>query len=124
MIERAVRVATERVLDFFPILRERKGQPAGRLSGGEQQQLAIARALLSEPRILLLEDEPSLGLAVRTIDEVYLILEQLNRDGVSVLVVEQSVMRAFAAAQRTYVLRNGLVELEGRPHDLVSSERF
>ena len=119
----AVRVATERVLDFFPILRERQGQPAGRLSGGEQQQLAIARALLSEPRILLL-DEPSLGLAVRTIDEVYLILEQLNRDGVSVLVVEQSVMRAFAAAQRTYVLRNGLVELEGRPHDLVSSERF
>jgi len=119
----AVRIATERVLDFFPILRERQGQPAGRLSGGEQQQLAIARALLSEPRILLL-DEPSLGLAVRIIDEVYLILEQLNRDGVSVLVVEQSVMRAFAAAQRTYVLRNGLVELEGRPHDLVSSERF
>jgi branched-chain amino acid transport system ATP-binding protein len=78
---------------------------------------------LSEPRILL-RDEPSLGLAVRIIDEVYLILEQLNRDGVSVLVVEQSVMRAFAAAQRTYVLRNGLVELEGRPHDLVSSERF
>jgi branched-chain amino acid transport system ATP-binding protein len=119
----AVRAATERVLDYFPILRERYAQPAGHLSGGEQQQLAIARALLSEPRILLL-DEPSLGLAVRIIDEVYAILERLNRDGVSVLVVEQSVMRAFSVAQRTYVLRNGLVELEGRPNEIASSEEF
>jgi branched-chain amino acid transport system ATP-binding protein len=119
----AVRAATERVLEFFPILRERYTQPAGRLSGGEQQQLAIARALLSEPRLLLL-DEPSLGLAARIIDEVYEILDRLNRHGVSVLVVEQSVARAFAAAERTYVLRNGVVELEGRPHDLISSERF
>jgi branched-chain amino acid transport system ATP-binding protein len=119
----AVHTATERVLDFFPILRARHAQPAGRLSGGEQQQLAIARALLSEPRILLL-DEPSLGLAVRIIDEVYEILERLNRQGVSVLVVEQNVMRAFTVAQRTYVLRNGLVELEGRPDELASSEKF
>jgi branched-chain amino acid transport system ATP-binding protein len=117
------RAGTERVLEYFPILRERYGQPAGRLSGGEQQQLAIARALLSEPRILLL-DEPSLGLAARIIDEVYEILGRLNRDGVSVLVVEQSVMRAVAAAERTYVLRNGIVELEGRPNDLVTDPTF
>ncbi len=114
------RSSRERVLEYFPILRERHAQAAGHLSGGEQQQLAIARALLSEPRLLLL-DEPSLGLAVRIIDEVYDILERLNRDGISVLVVEQSVMRAFAAAERTYVLRNGAVELEGRAGDLTSA---
>ncbi len=114
------RSSRERVLEYFPILRERRAQAAGHLSGGEQQQLAIARALLSEPRLLLL-DEPSLGLAVRIIDEVYDILERLNRDGISVLVVEQSVMRAFAAAERTYVLRNGAVELEGRAGDLTSA---
>jgi branched-chain amino acid transport system ATP-binding protein len=117
------RAATERVLDYFPILRERYAQPAGSLSGGEQQQLAIARALLSEPRILLL-DEPSLGLAVRIIDEVYEILGRLNRDGISVLVVEQSIARALAAAERTYVLRNGIVELEGSSNDLLTNSAF
>ena len=117
------RAATERVLEYFPILRERYGQPAGRLSGGEQQQLAIARALLSRPRLLLL-DEPSLGLAVRIIDEVYEILSRLNRDGISVLVVEQSIARALAAAERTYVLRNGIVELEGGSNDLFGDSAF
>jgi len=117
------RAATERVLEYFPILRERYGQPAGRLSGGEQQQLAIARALLSRPRLLLL-DEPSLGLAVRIIDEVYEILSRLNRDGISVLVVEQSIARALAAAERTYVLRNGIVELEGGSNELFGNSAF
>jgi branched-chain amino acid transport system ATP-binding protein len=117
------RAATERVLEYFPILRERYGQPAGRLSGGEQQQLAIARALLSRPRLLLL-DEPSLGLAVRIIDEVYEILSRLNRDGISVLVVEQSIARALAAAERTYVLRNGIVELEGGSNELFGDSAF
>ena len=117
------RAATERILEYFPILRERYGQPAGRLSGGEQQQLAIARALLSRPRLLLL-DEPSLGLAVRIIDEVYEILSRLNRDGISVLVVEQSIARALAAAERTYVLRNGIVELEGGSNELFGDSAF
>ena len=121
--EPRARAATERVLEYFPILRERYGQPAGRLSGGEQQQLAVARALLSRPRLLLL-DEPSLGLAVRIIDEVYEILSRLNRDGISVLVVEQSIARALAAAERTYVLRNGIVELEGGSNELVSHSAF
>jgi len=121
--EPGARTATERVLEYFPILRERYGQPAGRLSGGEQQQLAIARALLSRPRLLLL-DEPSLGLAVRIIDEVYEILSRLNRDGISVLVVEQSVARALAAAERTYVLRNGIVELEGGSNELFGHSAF
>jgi ABC-type branched-subunit amino acid transport system ATPase component len=119
----AARADTERVLQYFPILRERYGQTAGRLSGGEQQQLAIARALLSAPRILLL-DEPSLGLAARVIDEVYEILCRLNDDGISVLVVEQSTARALAASTRTYVLRNGMVELEGRPRDLLRDSAF
>ena len=102
----------ESVLAYFPVLRERYNGPAGKLSGGEQQQLAIARALLSRPRLLLL-DEPSLGLAPRVIEQVYEILDRLNHDGLAILLVEQSATRALAAASRSYVLRNGNIELEG-----------
>src|SRR5579883_582581 len=111
------------VLDYFPILRERLRSPAGKLSGGEQQQLAIARALLSSPQLLLL-DEPSLGLAPLIIDQVYEILARLNRDGSSVLLIEQNATRALAASDRTYVLRNGVIELAGRSTELIDDPRF
>jgi len=98
------------ILDSFPILRERFRGMAGNLSGGEQQQLAIARALLQRPRLLMI-DEPSLGLAPLVIDQVYESLRKLNADGLTLLVVEQSTARVLDLATRVYVLRNGDVVL-------------
>jgi branched-chain amino acid transport system ATP-binding protein len=100
----------ERVLDAFPILRDRLSGIAGNLSGGEQQQLAIARALLQRPRLLMI-DEPSLGLAPLVIDQVYASLRALNAEGLTLLVVEQSTARVLDLATRVYVLRNGGVVL-------------
>lgn len=98
------------VLDVFPILRDRFRGIAGNLSGGEQQQLAIARALLQRPRLLMI-DEPSLGLAPLVIDQVYASLRKLNEGGLSLLVVEQSTARVLDLATRVHVLRNGKVVL-------------
>jgi branched-chain amino acid transport system ATP-binding protein len=95
---------------LFPVLDERSDQPAGRLSGGEQQQLAIARALMARPQLLLL-DEPSLGLAPTLIERVYSTIATLRARGLTVLVVEESAARAMAAADRIYVMRNGAVVL-------------
>jgi len=100
----------ERVLGMFPILRERFRGIAGNLSGGEQQQLAIARALLQRPRLLMI-DEPSLGLAPLVIDQVYASLKELNAAGLTLLVVEQSTARVLDLASRVYVLRGGRVVL-------------
>jgi branched-chain amino acid transport system ATP-binding protein len=100
------------VLELFPILRQRLKGHAGKLSGGEQQQLAIARALLSAPKLLLL-DEPSLGLAPLVIDQVYETLAALNASGLTILLMEQNANRALLASDRAYVLRHGAVELEG-----------
>lgn len=96
----------ERELDRFPILRERYGQPAGLLSGGEQQQLAIARALMSRPRVLLL-DEPSLGLSPRLVDLVFETVAHLRQEGLTIVLVEQNATRAVELADRTAVLRTG-----------------
>ncbi|MGD9912966.1 MAG: ATP-binding cassette domain-containing protein [Rhizobiaceae bacterium] len=102
----------EEVLERFPILRSRLKGYAGRLSGGEQQQLAIARALLSGPRLLLL-DEPSLGLAPLMIEQVYETLSTLSASGLTILLMEQNANRALLAGDRAYVLRHGTIELEG-----------
>lgn len=102
----------ERVFQQFPVLEERLKTSAGKLSGGEQQQLAIARALMTQPKLLLV-DEPALGLAPQIVDRVYDILTKLRRDGMSLLVVEQSTERAMAIANRIYVMRNGEIKFSG-----------
>ncbi|MCH8979301.1 MAG: ABC transporter ATP-binding protein [Armatimonadetes bacterium] len=100
----------EKVLDRFPRLRERIRQSAGTLSGGEQQMLAICRALMSRPRLMLL-DEPSMGLAPNLVTEIFAIIEQLNKDGTTILLVEQNAHRALEIADRAYVLETGNIVL-------------
>jgi len=109
--------AKERLLERFPVLARYHDTPAGKLSGGEQQQLAIARALLSAPGILLL-DEPSLGLAPKMVDLVFEVVAELRTQGVGVLLVEQNALRAVAVADRSYVLRRGEVVLAGTWEEL------
>jgi branched-chain amino acid transport system ATP-binding protein len=110
-------------LNHFPILRERLKAPAGKLSGGEQQQLVIARALLTKPKILLL-DEPSLGLAPALIDRVYEILAFLREQGTTILVVEESATRALGIAHRIYVMNTGIITLAGAGRDLQDTAEF
>ena len=100
-----------RMFDFFPVLGERRGQPAGYLSGGEQQMLAIARALMSEPRYLLL-DEPSLGLAPRIVAQIRDLIVRLNEEGTSILLVEQNAAMALSIADHGYVLETGTIALD------------
>jgi branched-chain amino acid transport system ATP-binding protein len=102
----------ERVLDLFPRLRERIGQAGGTLSGGEQQMLAIGRALMSRPRLLLL-DEPSLGLAPLMVERIFEVIDDLKRQGLTILLVEQNVHHALDSADRAYVLETGRITLDG-----------
>ncbi|MGI6161432.1 MAG: ABC transporter ATP-binding protein [Christensenellales bacterium] len=108
----------ERVLCIFPILRDRLNLPAGTLSGGQQQMLAIARAMVMDPKLLIL-DEPSLGLAPIIVDEVFEILENLKSVGVSILIIEQNLVKALQLADRGYVLETGHVVLKGPSQDLL-----
>ncbi len=110
-----------RIYELFPILRERSEQTAGTLSGGQQQMLAIGRALLGRPRLLLL-DEPSMGLAPRLVEEIFRVVQELNQQGVTILLVEQNARAALAIADRGYVLETGRVVLSATAEELLQDE--
>ncbi|WP_408669028.1 ABC transporter ATP-binding protein [Jatrophihabitans sp.] len=112
----------EHVLELFPRLRERIKQPAGTLSGGEQQMLAIGRALMGKPRLLLL-DEPSMGLAPLIVKQIFDIVREINTSGVTVLIVEQNAAQALGLANRGYVLETGELVLSGTGRELLADDR-
>ena len=111
----------QKMYDRFPRLKERKDQPAGTLSGGEQQMLAIARALMAKPKILLM-DEPSLGLAPLIVREIFQIIRQLNEEGVTILLVEQNVKMALTVADHVYLIEQGNVTFNGNPSEIQQDE--
>ncbi|KHK04292.1 ABC transporter ATP-binding protein [Desulfovibrio sp. TomC] len=117
-----IRADEDHSYTLFPVLRERRNQMGGTLSGGEQQMLAIGRALLARPKLLLL-DEPSLGLAPLVVENIFEIIEQINKDGVTVLLVEQNAQMALQIAHRGYVLETGRVTLEGPAGDLLDDPK-
>jgi branched-chain amino acid transport system ATP-binding protein len=110
----------KRAFTLFPILRERHGQVAGTLSGGEQQMLAVGRALMSQPKLLLL-DEPSLGLAPQVVERIFQVLKEVSDAGVALLLVEQNAHKALQIAHRAYVLETGEVVMEGTGKELLAS---
>jgi branched-chain amino acid transport system ATP-binding protein len=109
----------EEIMTLFPVLRERQSQPAGYLSGGEQQMLAIGRALMSRPSLLLL-DEPSLGLAPKIVSQIFEAIRGLRAEGVTIIVVEQNVQKALSLADRAYVLESGRIVMEGPANELAA----
>jgi branched-chain amino acid transport system ATP-binding protein len=111
----------ETVLRLFPLLGERKGQRAETLSGGEQQQLAIARGLMSRPSLLML-DEPSLGIMPKLVSEIFRTIHEISQKGVTVFLVEQNVYEALSISDRAYVLQTGRIVLEGKGDDLLKSD--
>jgi branched-chain amino acid transport system ATP-binding protein len=114
-----IREDLERVWTLFPVLVERRGQPGGSLSGGEQQMLAMGRALLARPRLLVM-DEPSMGLSPLYVDRIFEIIQGLNRDGIGILLVEQNANMALSVADRGYVLQTGRVVLADTAPNLVN----
>jgi branched-chain amino acid transport system ATP-binding protein len=105
------------IYDLFPVLRERSGQAGGTLSGGEQQMLAIGRALMARPRLLLL-DEPSLGLAPLMVNRIFDVIRRLKEEQVTILLVEQNARKALDVADRAYVMETGLISLSGTAREL------
>jgi branched-chain amino acid transport system ATP-binding protein len=115
--------ALERVFALFPRLAERRRQLAGTLSGGEQQMLAIARCLMGQPRLVML-DEPSLGLAPVVVEDVFRVVRELNeRDGLTIVLVEQNVAQSLTLAHRAYVLENGRIVMSGGGAELLADDR-
>jgi len=115
--------ALKHVYEMFPILEERKYQPAGLLSGGEQQMCAIARALMSDPALLIM-DEPSLGLAPIIVQKVFEIIEQINKDGVTIFLVEQNVRKALTLAANAYAMENGRITMHMTGQELLQNENL
>ena len=117
-----VRADLNKIFDYFPVLAERRKQRGGSLSGGEQQMLAIGRSLMSNPRLLLL-DEPSLGLAPLIIKRIFEIILQINEEGTTILLVEQNAQLALNSTDRGYVMETGEIPIEGQSVDLLADER-
>ena len=115
-----IRADLERVYGLFPVLESRRGQRAGTMSGGEQQMLAIGRALMSRPRILLL-DEPSFGISPILVERIFAVIMQLNKEGLTALVVEQNAAVALEVSARTYVLESGRIVLSGSSRDVAEN---
>lgn len=111
------------VFDYFPILEERLNQKGGTMSGGEQQMLAIGRALMMKPELLML-DEPSMGLAPIIVEKIFDIIHQLNEDGMTILLVEQNAYQALSIANRGYVIQNGEIVLSGKGYDLIENDQI
>ncbi len=111
----------EKVFELFPRLKERSRQEAATLSGGEQQMLAMGRSLMAGPKLLLL-DEPSMGLAPILVDEIFRIIQEINKEGTTVLLVEQNAYKALSIASRAYILETGSITKEGAARDLISDE--
>lgn len=117
-----IRQDLEMVFSQFPILKDRRSQKGGTLSGGEQQMLAIARGLMAKPKLLLL-DEPSLGLAPLLVEQIFQIIAGIQKQGVTIFLVEQNALKALKAADRGYVLENGAIALEGKASELLMNEK-
>ena len=111
----------EKIFEIFPRIYERRNQMAGTLSGGEQQMLAMGRALMSKPRLLLL-DEPSMGLAPLIVKQIFSIIEDINKSGTTILLVEQNATMALKVADRAYVIQHGTIEMEGSAEELLNDE--
>jgi branched-chain amino acid transport system ATP-binding protein len=117
-----IKTDLNKIFDYFPVLAERRKQRGGSLSGGEQQMLAIGRALMSNPRLLLL-DEPSLGLAPLIVKQIFEIIQQINEEGTTILLVEQNAQLALNLSDRGYVMETGEIPIEGESVDLLADER-
>ncbi len=118
--KKEIEESMERVFELFPRLKERLEQTGGTLSGGEQQMLAVGRALMAKPRLLLM-DEPSMGLAPILVEEIFEIIREINEQGVTILLVEQNAHMAFSVAHRGYVMETGVIQLEGPAQELAEN---